>query len=687
MRRNAAKIAILILLLIMVAPSALSSPEGAPEVNFYFGNLHAHTSYSDGMGTPTDAYSQVSKVGGMDFFSLTEHGYYFQQITNIHLWYKSIQEAEAFYAPGKFVSLVGFEWTHSEGHMNGYNTSIAASRDTQRDFASFMDFMHEYDGIATFNHPNPDIQPNWSDFSYWKYADDIVCMLEVGSGAYNRNTRNEPSYVKALDRGWKVGAVNDQDNHKDDWGSAAQVRTGLVAKELTRDSVLEAMRSMRTYSTEDRNAKALIWIGDSLMGDTITMDGPVLGKRVKIGIFAEDPDGDPYSRIDVITNGGKLAASIGPSAGGTYYADVELLHDYSYFYAKMVEADGDRIVTSPIWVETGAGLVASDFSIEDAFLVKGRQASFYARIADRTGGLGSEVGYELFERSTDGYAKKAEGSLSVEPGRWSHLTVPFVPETEGTIELRLVLHSPKGPQSYSAGRFEVLGNEPMRLAVDEGHNNRLTSYYAGLIDLAESIGYEGRILEGDIDVGSLEGLNLLVLPLPEQGFALKPTYYEEEELKAVAGWVESGGSLLLLGWGDIGDGSRDFKDFAALLDLLDVRASFNQGMLLAKGSNATSAGITMPSGTYRIAFTEGCSLELKKDAEGLAFSAGIPGLNYKQEGGPPAEPVFVAAFERGKGRVMLIGSVPFSDYELKKPGFDNMSFTASLLGWLMEGRW
>ena len=687
MRRHAMKSVILILLLTMVAPSVLSSPEGVPDVNFYFGNLHAHTSYSDGMGTPTEAYSQVSTIGGMDFFSLTEHGYYFQQTTNIHLWYKSIQEAEAFYVPGKFVSLVGYEWTHSEGHMNGYGTPIAASRDTQRDFASFMDFMHEYDGIATFNHPNPDIQPNWNDFSYWKSADDITCMLEVGSGAYNRNTRNEPSYVKALDRGWKVGAVNNQDNHKNDWGSAAEVRTGLVAKELTRASVLEAMRFMRTYSTEDRNARALIWIGDNLMGDTITTDGPAAGKRMKVGILAEDPDGDSYSRIDVITNGGKVAASIGPSKGGVYYADVELLHDYSYFYARMVEADGDRIVTSPIWVETGAGLVASDFSVEDTFLVKGRQASFYARVADRTGSMASEVGYELYAKNTGGYVKEAEGLLSISPGRWAHLTIPFVPDMEGAMELKLVLSSPAGPQSFSAGRYEVLDKEPMRLAVDEGHNNRLTSYYTGLVDLAKSMGYEGGVLDGEIGKGSLEGLKLLVLPLPEQGFALTPTYYEEEELAAMAGWVEDGGSLLLLGWGDIGDGSRDFKDFATLLGLLEVRASFYSDMLVFKGANATSATVSLQSGTYKIAFTEGCSLTLKEGAAGTVLIARTPGLNSKTEAGLAESPVFVAAFERGKGKVMLIGSVPFSDYELKKSGFDNTKFTASVLGWLMEGRW
>ena len=99
---------------------------------------------------------QVSKVRAWTFLAYRAR-YYFQQITNIHLWYKSIQEAEAFYVREVRIAR-GFEWT-SEGHMNGYNTD-RASRTPKG--TSPLHGLHA-DGIATFNHPNPDIQPNWSD--------------------------------------------------------------------------------------------------------------------------------------------------------------------------------------------------------------------------------------------------------------------------------------------------------------------------------------------------------------------------------------------------------------------------------------------------------------------------------------------------------------------------------------------
>ena len=57
--RKLSAIAISVVMVLSFAFIAASAPYKG--WNFYFGNLHAHTSYSDGMGTPTDAYGQVSK--------------------------------------------------------------------------------------------------------------------------------------------------------------------------------------------------------------------------------------------------------------------------------------------------------------------------------------------------------------------------------------------------------------------------------------------------------------------------------------------------------------------------------------------------------------------------------------------------------------------------------------------------
>src|SRR5215470_17383292 len=41
----------------------------------FFGNLHSHTSYSDGSGTPAEAYNHARNVAHLDFLVITDHNH------------------------------------------------------------------------------------------------------------------------------------------------------------------------------------------------------------------------------------------------------------------------------------------------------------------------------------------------------------------------------------------------------------------------------------------------------------------------------------------------------------------------------------------------------------------------------------------------------------------------------------
>jgi len=142
-----------------------------------------------------------------------------------------------------------------------------------------------------------------------------------------------------------------------------------------------------------------------------------------------------------------------------------------------------------------------------------------------------------------------------------------------------------------------------------------------------------------------------------------------------------------MGWGDAGDGSRDPKDFNRLLEKLGVGASFTGGMLLSGEALALTSIVSTPAGEYRVAFTEGSTLKLAEGLEGLVHGSKASGNSVMAGDTRIDDPVFLAAFNVGKGRVVLAGSVLFSDYELKKDGLDNKSLATDLLVWLMEGRW
>ena len=104
---------------------ASDTPQG--HLNVYFGNLHAHTSYSDGVEEPSDAYRHARDAGGLDFMAITEHNHSSAgQIANDHSLYSGsdadslISTANRFTVDGEFVALYGQEYSSiSRGnHVN-----------------------------------------------------------------------------------------------------------------------------------------------------------------------------------------------------------------------------------------------------------------------------------------------------------------------------------------------------------------------------------------------------------------------------------------------------------------------------------------------------------------------------------------------------------------------------------------
>lgn len=61
------------LCVVLLAVGASAAAQAQAQ-NVYFGNLHAHTRYSDGSGLPSEAFA-MAKGAGLDFFAVTEHNH------------------------------------------------------------------------------------------------------------------------------------------------------------------------------------------------------------------------------------------------------------------------------------------------------------------------------------------------------------------------------------------------------------------------------------------------------------------------------------------------------------------------------------------------------------------------------------------------------------------------------------
>ena len=86
-----------------------------------------------------------------------------------------------------------------------------------------------------------------------------------------------------LDKGWKLSAINGQDNHRMNFGDTENL-TCVIANNLNTNALVDAFRKHRTYSTESRSLIMHFTINNTFMGDTLSKDI----NSLQFSIYAED---------------------------------------------------------------------------------------------------------------------------------------------------------------------------------------------------------------------------------------------------------------------------------------------------------------------------------------------------------------------------------------------------------------
>ncbi|MCX7943751.1 MAG: hypothetical protein N2746_04515 [Deltaproteobacteria bacterium] len=280
----------------------------ASEYKVYFGNIHAHCEYSDGKGTALEAYIYARDVAKLHFFSLTDH---MEQLTPDELS-ETIRAAEETRIEGIYETLWGFEWgSPIYNHSNMFMTERFYSVDcyvNDRIKKFYAELIRYPPVIMQFNHPdyNPNLPMyNYHQYEYNKDVDKLVSLIEIKS-AFDKDDRHEMSYIQALDKGWHLSPVCNQDNHDSDWGSKNGCRVAVWLPSLTRESLIEGLKRGRTYSTWNQNV-IVKWLCDGRWaGETVFTK-----EMVHCELIVSDPDEtDMYTSVEVITTGGKVYKTI-----------------------------------------------------------------------------------------------------------------------------------------------------------------------------------------------------------------------------------------------------------------------------------------------------------------------------------------------------------------------------------------
>ena len=738
-------------------PGYLSSPVTAlnftlrlnAEYSLYFGQLHSHTNYSDGAGSCEEAFIHAStEVENLDFLAVTDHSNAFDNDLAANIYDGSVSakwvsghELADQYTSDSFVCIYGFEmtWSNGLGHMNTYNTGGFQSR-TQTEFSSFSTALPNYyaalksdpNSISQFNHPGTTFG-TFQDYAWYdKDIDELITIIEVGNGEGAIGSSGYfPSYeeyTRALDLGWHVAPTNNQDNHKGLWGDANTARSVVMVDSLTRDNIYDAIRNRRVYATEDNDLSIYYTLDGMEMGTILTEED--VGSEVQLKARISDPTDSGSFRVDVIVNGGIIAATKSFS-GSEAEAEFSLPANYSYYYIRVTQADGDIAVTAPVWIGEVEAIGVKEFKSSAELSIQGETAEIsFAMYNEESSDLEIEsvefsVGDQLVHAvdldASDWHLLKA-GSI----GRyWFDFTWNGIGTTVLNASVRGKLNGVE-KQYNGVLQLEYLpGAMVANVIVDGTHaNDYVTGSYAGnttkLVELGANHYARVRVETEIITAQMLEDCQLLVISAPARRSSddYQAIRFEDSFVSLVSGFVASGGSVILCGSADYGDSTyvQAHTEFNRLLAAMnstmrlrsdEVVEYSDQDKLIyslelsrfdADSPWLAGAGEDMTFSVY-----SACSLDLGYNQANAAVESafvlvrgneGTFSIDSRTDSGQtgsgstlvPAGDVVLAAVQDTKagGHIFLCGAPFFSDYNMETDEHD-YKLNAVLMSNILDG--
>ena len=573
---------------------------GESRYQLYFGQLHSHTQYSDGAGSLESALSYVKNLpdsANVQFVAFTDHSNYFDKsgaanpegaLYDMSLatpysqetWnsYRSAVAAFNEANAGSLVALAGFEmtWSGGPGHINTFNTPGIVSRNNttlnnktdyagMRAYYALLSQQEGADSLSQFNHPGNTFG-TFGDFAFWDpVIDSRMYMVEAGNGEGQIGAGGYyPSYeyyTMALDKGWHLAPTNNQDNHKGRWGNANDARDVILTDDFSEEGIYDALRAMRMYATEDKNLEIGYTVNGMLLGSSLTE----VPEKLDIHVTVNDPDAsDSISKVEVIVNSGKTAYTWDdPAVLATGDLSVTLDPDYSYYYIRVTQGDGDLAVTAPVWVGETLKLGISDVTCGTSTPVTGEKMTvtttlFNSESTDaRIKSITYAVGSQVLTSATDAGTVPASGTLdlsydiSFDTARVYKVTATVVLEQDG--------------KEYVFTKditLDVLNADDLvYIGIDASHYNE---YVAG--NYKDSMGNFGN-LAGKYNVRTVElktsddliaacsnpKFKALILTAPSHRLAdaqTDPRTYSAAELAAITAFNAGGGTVILAGWSD-----------------------------------------------------------------------------------------------------------------------------------------
>lgn len=344
-----------------------------PKERLYWGNLHCHSIFGDGVRIPEEIYAFAKDESFLDIFSLTDHT---EAITKAQ-WTYFKEVTNDFNQAGRFVTFIGGEWTSPKfGHRNfiypGADGPILRSSDPEQDTLQKIYSIAKNNGaLIIANHTaSAGHTTNW-DNGHDSEVERLVEVYSIGGinemmfgmhkFSQNRKKDDEVAGSHAIDglkRGFRLGMVGTGDDHDGRPGDALhQLQEkpesykflrgpglmGVWAENLSRESIFKALWNRQVFGTTNNRTWLKFQINGNLMGSEIKSNS-------NLSITVEVAGSVLIQRIDLIKEG-DVVQSVEPNQ--LYFKwnlNENKPNTLTWFYARIKLAEDHIAWSSPIWV-------------------------------------------------------------------------------------------------------------------------------------------------------------------------------------------------------------------------------------------------------------------------------------------------------------------------------------------------
>jgi hypothetical protein len=337
-----------------------------------WGDLHGHSSFSDGTGLPEEYFAYARDVAGLDVIALTDHDHWgtLPLDAQPRMWAEIRDQVRRFHDPGRFVTLLGYEWTswiYGHRHVLYFDDDGAVLSSLDRRYEAPAQLWSALRGkrALTFAHhsaggpiatdwtiaPDPELEPLTEVVS-------VHGVSEAGDVPQRIYRAVPGNFVRdALNRGYVLGFVGSGDSHDGHPGLAhlGSPSGGVVAifsEELTRDGILAALRQRHVYATNGPRIYLRVSLAGHPMGATISLAGSSasapLPAEPQLMIHIDGTD--ELARVDVIRSGEVADSAAVDGRSADLSAALSGLREGDYVYVRVLQKDGGMAWSSPFFL-------------------------------------------------------------------------------------------------------------------------------------------------------------------------------------------------------------------------------------------------------------------------------------------------------------------------------------------------